>query len=335
MLTEEENERLTRVGPGTPMGDLMRRYWHPIAASAQLRERGVRPIRLLGENLVLFRDRGGRLGLVAERCAHRLVKLEYGYVTGAGIRCPYHGWTYDVQGRCVDQPGEPAGSTFKDKVTIGAYPVEELAGLVFAYLGPQPAPLLPRWDRLVWDGVYRVAGFITIPCNWLQTMENTPDPIHTEYLHGHFFTHWLEQQGFPPDHPAWRLARGFSTHFVAYDHAIGGYGIERKRLLEGQTGDNDTWTSMPPLVFPNIHLTSGGGRHNFGWRVPLDDTHTGEVFLRIFDPGAEAEVPRQDVVPYMEIPVVDEAGNWLRLDAVTGQDARAWATHGEITDRSR
>ena len=117
------------------------------------------PIRLYGEDLVLFRDGRGRIGLVGDRCAHRLVKLECGYTTDAGIRCPYHGWTYDVTGQCVEQPGEPAGSTFKDKVQIPSYRVEELAGLIFAYLGPEPAPLLPRWDRLVWDNVYRVVAY--------------------------------------------------------------------------------------------------------------------------------------------------------------------------------
>src|SRR6185437_6334587 len=194
MLTREENERLTRVGPGTPMGNLMRRYWHPVAAKAQLLERGgVMPVRIFGEDLVLFRDGKGRIGLVGDRCAHRGVKLDCAFANDDGLRCPYHSWTYDTEGRCVDQPAEPEGSRFKDKIRIPSYPVQELAGLIFAYLGPQPAPLLSRWDRLVWDNVYRVICFIKIPCNWLQCMENTPDPVHTEYLHGHFFKHWLQK----------------------------------------------------------------------------------------------------------------------------------------------
>jgi 5,5'-dehydrodivanillate O-demethylase len=333
MLTKVENDRLTRVSAGTPGGELFRRYWHPIAAVSQLAERGVMPIKLLGESLVLFRDTQGRIGLVGDRCAHRLVKLECGYTNGEGLRCPYHGWTYDAQGRCVDQPGEPEGSTFKEKITIPSYPVEELAGLVFAYLGPpETKPLLPRWDRLVWPNVYRVAGFAKIPCNWLQCMENSVDPVHTEYLHGYFFKHWLEREGVPADHPNWRLANGFTSHFLKYDHSIGTYGIERKRLIEGQDGSDDTWSSMPPLVFPHIHMTSGGGRHNFGWRVPLDDTTTMEVFLRIFEPSKDAIA--QEVVPYTEIKMVDEQGNFLRLDAVTGQDVMAWASQGPVTDRT-
>jgi 5,5'-dehydrodivanillate O-demethylase len=292
------------------------------------------PVRLLGENLVLFCDKRGRIGLVAERCPHRLVKLECGYATEAGIRCAYHGWTFDAQGRCVDQPAEPPGSTFKERVTIGSYPVQELAGLVFAYLGPGPAPELPRWDRLVWENVYRVAGTAMIPCNWLQCMENTPDPVHTEYLHGHFFKHWLEANRVPRDDPKWRLADGFTTHFLKHEYALGRYGIDRRWLLEGQSGENDIWKTSLPLVFPDIHLTSGGGRHNFGWRVPVDDTHTMEVFLRIFDPGTDAAVPPQERVPYVEVPVVDRDGRYLRLDAITGQDVMAWSSQGPITDRT-
>src|SRR6185312_2099390 len=127
MLTATENEKLSRVGPGTPMGKLMRWYWQPIAAAAELVENPIKRIRLLGEDLVLYRDTSGRLGLVENRCAHRLVKLEYGYPVEDGIRCPYHGWTYDGTGACVLQPAEPEGSTFKDKVRLVAYPVQELS----------------------------------------------------------------------------------------------------------------------------------------------------------------------------------------------------------------
>ncbi len=230
MLTPEQNETLTRVGRGTPMGELMRRYWHPVAAKAQLLERKVMPVRLFGEDLVLFSDEQGRMGLVGDRCAHRSVKLECGYATEKGIKCPYHGWTFDTSGQCVDQPGEPAFSRFKDKVKIPSYPVEELAGLVFAYLGPLPAPLLPRWDRLVWDNVYRVIGFVKIPCNWLQCMENTPDPVHGVFLHGHYFKHWLKETR-SEDQRLHRLADGFSTPVIKHDYSFGKYGLDLRWLL--------------------------------------------------------------------------------------------------------
>jgi 5,5'-dehydrodivanillate O-demethylase oxygenase subunit len=334
MLTQEENERLTRVGPGTPMGNLMRRYWHPVGATAQLLERKVMPVRIFGEDLVLFRDEQGRIGLVENRCAHRHVKLDCGYTTGAGIRCPYHGWTYATDGQCVEQPGEPAGSVFHEKVKIKSYPVEELSGLIFAYLGPAPVPLLPRWNRLVWDNVYRVVGFIKIPCNWLQCMENTPDPVHTEYLHGYYFKNWLNKNGVT-DKSSHKLAEGFQTHFLKHDYSVGKYGVDRRWLLEGQSAEKDTWSKSLPLVFPDIHCTSGGGRHTFGWRMPIDDYNTLEVFVRGFDPGSGVEVPKQDPVPYVEIPMVDEKGRFCALNAVTGQDVMAWVSQGEIMDRTK
>lgn len=334
MLSEEQNETLTRVGPGTPMGELMRRYWHPVAAKAQLLERKVMPVRIFGEDLVLFVDAQGRMGLVGDRCPHRLVKLECGYTTDKGLKCPYHGWTFDTVGQCVDQPGEPAASRFKDKVKIASYPLEELAGLIFAYLGPQPAPLLPRWDRLVWDNVYRVIGFVKIPCNWLQCMENTPDPVHGVYLHGHYFKHWLKENDVtePRLH---KLADGFSTPVIKHDYSVGKYGLDRRWLLEGQEADKDIWSESLPLVFPDIHCTSGSGRHTFGWRMPIDDYNTMEVFVRAFDPGADVEVPKQDPVPYCEIEMVDKNGKFTALQSVTGQDVMAWVAQGPIMDRSK
>jgi 5,5'-dehydrodivanillate O-demethylase len=334
MLSKEQNERLTRVGPGTPMGNLMRRYWHPVAAKAQLDEQSVLPVRLFGEDLVLFKDEQGRIGLVGDRCAHRQVKLDCGYTTKAGLRCPYHGWTFATDGRCVAQPGEPEGSIFHEKVKIPSYPVEELAGLIFTYMGPLPAPLLPRWNRLVWDNVYRVIGFIEIPCNWLQCMENTPDPVHTEYLHGYYFKQWLEKNGVE-DKRSHELAEGFQTHFLKHDYEIGKYGIDRRWLLEGQSKEKDTWSTSLPLVFPDIHCTSGGGRHTFGWRMPIDDTHTMEVFVRGFDPGPGVTVPAQNPVPYVKIPMVDENGGFCALQSVTGQDVMAWVSQGDILDRTK
>src|SRR5581483_4934678 len=148
MLSREENDLLTRVGPGTPAGEMLRRYWHPIGFAAELKKRPLKK-RLLGEDLVLFRDDAGKLGLLTLRCAHRGTSLEFGHIEDGGIRCCYHGWLYAVDGRVMEQPGEPSESNFKDRVRQRAYKVEELGGVIFAYLGPDPAPLLPRWDVLV------------------------------------------------------------------------------------------------------------------------------------------------------------------------------------------
>jgi 5,5'-dehydrodivanillate O-demethylase len=336
MLTAEENERLTRVGPGTPMGTLFRNYWQPVAPVQQLRERGVMPIRLYGQDMVLFRDKLGRVGLVDDRCAHRQVQLDCARTNELGIRCPYHGWTFDTTGQCVDQPAEPAGSTFKDRVKIGAYRVQELAGLYFAYLGPEPAPLLPHWDRLVWEDCYRVIAYAIVPCNWLQCMENTPDALHTIYLHGEFFQIWLAEQGIPKSDPRWKLAAGFQTPIIKHEYGSHKYGLHRGWLVEGQSEETaNTWTSSSPLVFPNTHVTSGSGRHDFGWRIPIDDVTTMQVVLRTFQPGNGVKVPKQDVVPYYEMPVRGENGEFLSLDTINGQDFMAWTKQGPIMDRTK
>src|SRR5918996_377956 len=141
----EPYPELTRVGPGTPCGELMRRYWQPVCLSAELRELPKR-VRILGEDLIAFRDGQGRAGLLFFRCSHRGTSLEYGRVEEKGIRCCYHGWLYDVGGRCLEQPAEAADSTLKEHIRHPAYKARELGGFVFAYIGPQPAPLLPNYD---------------------------------------------------------------------------------------------------------------------------------------------------------------------------------------------
>ena len=158
MLSAQENEAITHVGAGTPMGELMRRYWHPVAAVAQMNDKYTKKIRLLGEDLILWKDRSGTFGLLEPHCAHRRMNLIYGIPEEHGIRCPYHGWLYDETGQCIEQPYEETedpGARFKDKIKMLAYPVEQQAGLLFAYLGPQPVPLLPAWDLMVMENVVR------------------------------------------------------------------------------------------------------------------------------------------------------------------------------------
>ena len=238
------------------MGDLLRRYWHPIAPAGELLQKPVKPVRLLGEDLTLFRDKQGRLGLVGERCAHRLVRLEFGYPVDEGLRCPYHGWTYDPTGQCVAQPAEPPESTFKDKVRITAYPVQELAGLVFAYLGPEPAPLLPRWEPLVMDGLDRELYFMTVPCNWLQGMENSPDWTHVEWLHGHFAQYVLESRGVSKDDPAYKFTLPFTRHVLETRNDRFEYGLLRRVLSEGATKEDEPWRVGQPVILPNINVIS-------------------------------------------------------------------------------
>ena len=184
MLTKEENEMLTRVGPGTPMGDLIRRYWQPAALSEELPPDGPPvPIRLLGEDLVLFRDQQGRPGLLGIHCSHRGADLSYGRLEDGGLRCIYHGWLYDIHGRCLEQPGEPAGSTFHERIHHTAYPCYESGGLILTYMGPGDPPLVPNYEFLHAPDDHRSTTKYLQACNFLQGNEGNLDPVHLSFLH--------------------------------------------------------------------------------------------------------------------------------------------------------
>ena len=338
MLTAEEKERLTRVGLGTPMGNLLRRYWHPIAARAQLDENPVKAVRLLGEDLTLFKDKKGRLGLIADRCAHRHVKLVYGIPEEDGLRCCYHGWMYDRTGQCIEQPAEPADSRFKDKIRVKAYPVEELAGAVWAYLGPEPVPLLPRWSHLLRDdNVARHIIMSVLPCNWLQVVDNYPDFAHAHWLHGLYSKYVLERMGVPPEDPRWvdynsRAQRPqIKLGWSAFQH-----GIVCRVLTEGATEEDDQWSVGQPVVFPNVVSISGGGYTSVEWAVPVDDTHTltCSVQTHIFDKSFP--VPSQDSIPYFQYPYdMKRKDGSLALDIVSVQDNMVFSAQGEIADRTQ
>jgi phenylpropionate dioxygenase-like ring-hydroxylating dioxygenase large terminal subunit len=186
MLTAEENELVTRTGPGTPMGEVMRRYWMPAALSSELAEPDGAPVRvkLLGERLVAFRDSSGKVGLVDEFCAHRRASLFLGRNEENGIRCVYHGWKYDVNGTCLETPTEPAGSNFKDKIRIKSYPALEMGGLVWAYLGPkEKTPPPPKFEFTQVPETHRYVTKTWEECNWLQALEGAIDSQHASYLH--------------------------------------------------------------------------------------------------------------------------------------------------------
>lgn len=350
MLTAEENERLTQVGPGTPMGKLMRWYWHPIAATIQLKDKPVRQVRILGEDLVLYRDRSGNLGLIGNRCAHRATGLWNGIPDKDGLRCPYHGWKYDATGQCLDQPLEPPGSNFKLTVKIKGYPVAEMGGLIWAYLGEAPVPVLPRWDQFVRPDVFRIGIAATmLPCNWLQCLENGGDPNHGNYLHAHFFRYVLErnrQLGRPVQQEAidflkkeWYMTPpGSDWDGTITDEMRHGfreirteryvYGqrkwIERLRPVKG--GAERTWAENKLIVFPYMRGDQIG--------VPVDDTHTLHfIYLtHRFDPSVG--LPRQDEIPYFEPPWQFEDGE-PNFSYITAQDELGWWSQGEITDRTQ
>ena len=334
-LSIQENELLTRVGPATPMGDLMRRYWHPVAAAAELDASSFRTkeVRILGEDLVLCKDRSGRLGLIDRWCAHRRVNLSYGVVEEDGLRCQYHGWKYDTTGACIEQPFEetvhPDGR-FREKCGLVGYRVQELAGLVFAYMGPQPAPLLPRWEPVVWDNAVRHIAITELPCNWLQCQENSLDPVHTEWLHGYLGEHLMTLQGVAKPRRFGGRNRHQRIGFDVFKH-----GIIKRRIANNtaigkiSTEEDDGWKIGHPILFPNILLVGNQFSCTMQFRVPVDDEHTFHVSLYTWNAAPGTQAPKQESVPVRITQLFDEENRWI-LDSTFNQDFMVWSTQGPL-----
>jgi 5,5'-dehydrodivanillate O-demethylase oxygenase subunit len=284
VVTAEENELLTRIGPGSRMGALLRRYWYPLAATGELPDRGTMRLRLLGEDVVLYRDRSAAFGLVG----------------------------------------------FKDKVVTAAYPVRELGGMLWGYLGPLPAPEIPNVDGFVVDGAIRLVGKAIVPCNWLQIMENSLDPIHTEWLHGHLSEFMREGEGV-------RVASSRKHERIRFVEFP--YGIYKQRLLAGQSEDADDWTVGHPVLFPNILAVGNASptwrNYSYQIRVPMDDTHTLHLWYNAYIPPAGAVAPPHLFARtwFYDVPYRDERGEFM-LEYVDSQDIMAWLTQGPIADRT-
>lgn len=323
MLTREENERLTRVGPGTPAGELLRRYWHPVGVVQQLTDaEPTRFVRILGENLVLFRDKSGRVGLLADRCAHRGASLLYGRVEERGIACAYHGWLYDCQGNILETPPEKTDAVIRN-VKQRAYPVQEMAGLYWAYLGPLPAPVIPKYDVFArMDGKRRITVHPMLDCNWFQTMENAADPTHAPILHQD-----VEHRTAKPVN----TTRGFIDDQESFDFWLVPYGIMKQRNFKNGESDEH------PLIFPNMLRTGG----TVQIRVPVDDTHTWRVDVNFrADPDghgtADGEQPELVIQPpYKDPPDALHPFTRWQMRTVTQQDHMAWETQGPIADRTQ
>jgi phthalate 4,5-dioxygenase len=203
MLSREDNERLTRVGRGTPMGSTMRRYWIPALLARELPEPDCPPVRvrILGEDLVAFRDTRGQIGLLDELCPHRRASLFFGRNEECGLRCVYHGWKFDTEGRCVDMMNEPDSESFREKIFQPAYPTVELGGIVWAYLGPpelRPAPPAFAWLRI--PDTHRQVSKVIQETNWLQGLEGGIDTSHAPIMH-RLLTTETKRPGFRPDNP--------------------------------------------------------------------------------------------------------------------------------------
>lgn len=336
MVTPEDQKLFTQVGPGTPGGELLRRYWYPIAALAELDENPVKAVKLLGETLVLYRDRSGTLGLIDSQCAHRRASMALGVPEDQGLRCPYHGWRFAETGQCIEQPAEKR--PYCDKVKIKAYPVRVACGAVFAYLGPQPVPELPMWDLMTWDNVLHEIAYATLPCNWFQSMENTVDQDHLDWLHVAFSDYVLERNGRADlKKRFWRAGEfkgeGDRARLKEMAYERNSLGILRRAVYGDRDKSHPDWRIGLQVVFPNFNRAV----NDLQIRVPVDDTSFTYFLIRAhwLKPGEKAQ---QDKVPYFRIPLpIDAQGNinWKDLDAHATQDMAAWMSQGPVFDRTK
>jgi phenylpropionate dioxygenase-like ring-hydroxylating dioxygenase large terminal subunit len=268
MLTTSENELLTQTGPGTPMGELFRRFWHPVLLSEELPDPDGTPVRLrvLSEDLVAFRDTNGQVGIIDAYCPHRAAKMFFGRNEGCGLRCVYHGWKFDVRGHCVDMPSEPATSTFKDRVKIKAYPAQEYGGCVWIYMGP-PAkqPALPQ---LEWAGVpdaHRVTTRWLQECNYMQAVEGEIDSAHVSWLHAPVQRDQSPFRGRFNDAILTDGAPKLTIKPTDYGFSYGA----RRETADGQYYWRVTQWLLPTFSLIPSRTFPRGGRC---W-IPIDDTH--------------------------------------------------------------
>jgi phenylpropionate dioxygenase-like ring-hydroxylating dioxygenase large terminal subunit len=318
VLSREDNELLTRVGPGTPMGALFRRHWLPFMLAEELAaDAPPTRVMLLGECLVAFRDSAGRAGLLGEHCPHRRASLYYGRNEAGGLRCVYHGWKFDVAGRCLEMPSEPAGSNFRNKVAAQAYPVLERAGLLWAYLGP--AEKRAELPELEWLGVppaQRYASRWVQDCNYAQALEGEIDEAHASFLHRRFDhragTSDVAKTALTGGYFREDTAPRYTVHETPYGLACGA-----RRSVEG---GQYLWrvnlflmpcfTLIPPSDDPAVRL--------FRAWVPADDEHTSVVCVtwRTDGPVSERDLAK------------------IRA-GIRAQDAMVTESAGAIADRTR
>jgi 5,5'-dehydrodivanillate O-demethylase len=336
-MKAEDNAILTQVGAGTKMGELLRRYWQPVAAVAELDDNPIKPVRLMGEDLVLYKDGSGSYGLIDRRCPHRGADLSYGLLEENGLRCAYHGWCMNKLGSCVEMPFEetvrPQG-TFKDRVKTKAYPVAPRGGLLWGYLGPGPAPILPNWEPLTWKHVFRQIVIAEVPCNWFQCQENSIDPIHFEWLHGQVASR--DASAGAADRVTWAQSvtknantNATNKHLKIAFHEFE-YGFTYHRILVGTDENHPLWTVGRVCLWPNAFFTK-----RFEWRVPVDDTTTLSISLHMDRVPNEQEPYEQKRVPYWYGHTIDPVTKRGIMTHNMNQDLTIWASQGRINDRTK
>ena len=309
MLSAEQNDRITRTGPDAPAGALLRRYWQPAALVDELSgNRPVKPVKLMGENLVIFRDERGRYGLIGRACPHRGTDLAYGRLEDGGLRCAFHGWLFDVTGRCLQTPAEPDGSNLCANIRQKAYPVVERSGILFAYLGPGEPPALPHIDCFVAPGTHTFAFKGMIDCNWLQSLEVGIDPAHTSFLHRFFhdedpdegYGKLFRDKSIDSEMPMTKIMREFPRPRIEVEETD--YGMRVITLRE--ISATKTHIRVTNLMFPNAFVIPMSREMTISqWHVPIDDQrhYWYAIFTSFGAPMNKDEMRRQRLELY-ELP---------------------------------
>ena len=309
MLSAEQNDLITRTGPGTPAGKLMRCYWQPAALIDELSgNRPVKPVRLLGENLVAFRDGQGRYGLIERGCPHRGTDLAFGRLEQSGLRCSFHGWLFDVTGQCLETPAEPEGSRMCANIRQKAYPVVERSGILFAYLGGGEPPAFPHFDCFAAPHKHTFAFKGQIECNWLQSLEVGIDPAHTSFLHRFFhdeepgtgYGKLFRDKSIDSDMPMTRIMREFPRPRIEVEPTEFGMRLITLRRIS----DANTHVRVTNLVFPNAFTIPMSSEMTITqWHVPIDDTrhYWYAIFTSFGAPVDKDEMRRQRLALY-ELP---------------------------------
>jgi len=277
MMSRSQNELITQVSSATPCGNLLRHYWQPAALAVELSgDRPAKAVELLGEQLVLFKDEAGRYGLMDRHCPHRGADLCYGRLEDGGLRCPFHGWLFDVTGQCLEQPAEPEGSTFYQRVRNTAYPCIERNGIVFAYMGPGEPPALPELDCLVAPASHSFAFKGFMDCNWLQALEVGIDPAHASFLHRYFEDESEEGYGQQfrdnvESMPMTQLLREFPRPEIVVDETEYGMRLVALRKIS----DTHSHVRVTNLLFPQaICIPMSQQMTITQWHVPVDDVRS-------------------------------------------------------------
>jgi phthalate 4,5-dioxygenase oxygenase subunit len=276
MLSAEQNELMTRIGPGTPAGELLRNYWQPVALVEELREpRPVKAVRLLGEDLVLFKEKD-QYGLIERHCAHRGADLAYGRLEDGGLRCAFHGWLFDVRGQCLAAPAEPEGSRMCEHIRLRAYPVTEKSGILFAYLGAGEPPAFPHFDCFVAPNEYTFAFKGYWDCNWLQALEVGIDPAHASWLHKFFededpaksYGRQFRATPAGSEMPMSKVLREFDRPEIRIERTAYGMRLQTLRRLS----DAHTHLRVTNILFPQAFVIPMSPEMTISqWHVPVDD----------------------------------------------------------------